>query len=204
MENAKAEMRKAARRTFRTQRRLSADRHQRPGLTAAHILGRTPLPGSRFVNFFRRPIFAAYKAVGGEIDASFLCDVLVARGWRQALPVTVSRDAPLVFRLYKPGDALAPDAAGITAPTADARQVEPDLIIAPLMAFDRTGGRLGKGGGHYDRTIERLRAKKKVFVLGLAYALQEVADVPRQAHDQRLDAILTETGYIEVQRDQDH
>ena len=69
------------------------------------------------------------------------------------------------------------------------------------MAFDRTGGRLGQGAGHYDRTLENLRRGGRVFVLGLAYAGQEVAKAPAEPHDQRLDAILTETGYIEVRKD---
>ena len=69
------------------------------------------------------------------------------------------------------------------------------------MAFDRTGARLGQGAGHYDRTLENLRKGGRVFVLGLAFAEQEVARIPAEPHDQRLDAILTETGYIEVRKD---
>ncbi|MFZ3007447.1 MAG: 5-formyltetrahydrofolate cyclo-ligase, partial [Phenylobacterium sp.] len=72
-------------------------------------------------------------------------------------------------------------------------------VIAPLLAFDRKGGRLGQGGGHYDRTLESLRSSRPVFVLGLAYAGQEVEPMDLDPHDQRLDAILTETGYREVQ-----
>ena len=74
------------------------------------------------------------------------------------------------------------------------------MVIAPLLAFDRGGGRLGQGGGHYDRTLEALRVQGRVFVVGLAYAGQEVAEVPSQPHDQKLDAILTETGYIEFRK----
>ncbi|HEY9233988.1 MAG TPA: 5-formyltetrahydrofolate cyclo-ligase, partial [Phenylobacterium sp.] len=75
------------------------------------------------------------------------------------------------------------------------------LVICPLLAFDRRGARLGQGGGHYDRTIEALRAEGPVFVLGLAYAGQEVEGLPAEPHDQRLDAILTESGYIEARKD---
>jgi 5-formyltetrahydrofolate cyclo-ligase len=79
--------------------------------------------------------------------------------------------------------------------------VRPDLVIAPLLAFDRAGGRIGQGGGHYDRTIAALRTQGPLFVIGLAFAGQEVAELPHEPHDQRLDAILTETAYIEVRKD---
>ena len=95
---------------------------------------------------------------------------------------------------------MAPDAP-LTFATSDGAAASPDLIIAPLLAFDRTGGRLGQGGGHYDRTIEALRARGSLFVIGLAYAGQEIDAVPREPHDQPLDAILTELGYIEVRKD---
>jgi 5-formyltetrahydrofolate cyclo-ligase len=71
-------------------------------------------------------------------------------------------------------------------------------VIAPVLAFDRAGQRLGQGAGHYDRTLANLRALRPVFVLGLAYAGQEVEALPAEPHDERLDAILTETAYIEV------
>ena len=71
-------------------------------------------------------------------------------------------------------------------------------IVTPLLAFDRRGGRLGQGGGHYDRTLSALRAVRPVFVLGLAYSGQELDAVPMAGHDQRLDAIVTETEFIEV------
>ncbi len=77
----------------------------------------------------------------------------------------------------------------------------PDLVIAPLLAFDRSGARLGQGGGHYDRTLEGLRARGPLFVIGLAYAGQQIDAVPREPHDQCLDAILTEISYTRVRKD---
>jgi 5-formyltetrahydrofolate cyclo-ligase len=124
---------------------------------------------------------------------------LADAGVRLALPVAFERDQPLDFRAYDLGDRLEPDAYNIAAPTSAAPVVRPDLVITPLLAFDRKGGRMGQGGGHYDRTLALLRAEGPVFVLGLAYAGQEVADIPLEDHDQRLDAILTEKGYIEVE-----
>jgi 5-formyltetrahydrofolate cyclo-ligase len=141
-------------------------------------------------------VVAVYRASGNEMDPRPLAEAMIKLGWRMALPACEAADAPVVFRAFKPGDRLAPDNANIAAPLDSAPQVLPDIIIAPLLAFDRHGGRLGQGGGYYDRTIEALRATAwpPAFV-GLAYAGQEVERVPIDRHDQKLDAILTESGY---------
>jgi len=149
----------------------------------------------------RVSVAAGYRARGGEIDPLPLMQRLATVGVRLALPVAEDRDSPLIFRAFKAGDPLAPDAFGIASPTIDAAVVQPDLVITPLLAFDRFGGRIGQGGGHYDRTLALLRARGPVFVLGLAYAGQQVARTPLEPHDQRLDAILTETAYIEAEKD---
>jgi 5-formyltetrahydrofolate cyclo-ligase len=146
-------------------------------------------------------VVAGYRPQGAEMDPWPVLDAFAKAGARLALPAALSADAPLVFRAYAPGEALAPDAFNIPSPTPRAAILEPDLVIAPLLAFDRTGYRMGQGGGHYDRTLAALRAKRRVFVLGLAYAGQEVARIPREPHDQPLDAILTEKAYIEASKD---
>jgi len=146
-------------------------------------------------------VVAGYRAHGAEIDPWLLIQAFAKAGARIALPAAVSLDAPLVFRAYGDGDTLRPDAAGVPSPTEEAARVEPDLIIIPLLAFDRLGARLGQGGGHYDRTLAALRARGPVFVLGLAYAAQQAAHIPAEPHDQPLDAILTEKGYIEAAKD---
>lgn len=142
--------------------------------------------------------FAGYHALGAELNPSPLIRKLGAMGAFFALPVCEGPDTPLIFRLWDSRDRLAPDALGVPAPPPSAQTVHPDLVIVPVLAFDRQGGRLGQGGGHYDRTLQGLRSAKKVFVLGLAYSGQEVPQAPMEPHDQKLDAILTETGYIEV------
>jgi len=139
-------------------------------------------------------VYALYHPVGSELDPS----AIHIAGARRALPVVIDRDAAMVFRLHGPGHALVPDALGIPAPAPGAAEALPDVVFAPVLAFDRHGGRLGQGGGHYDRTIEALRAAKPVLVIGVAYAGQEVDEIPTEPHDQRLDAILTETGYVLV------
>jgi 5-formyltetrahydrofolate cyclo-ligase len=101
-----------------------------------------------------------------------------------------------VFRNWNPGDRLAPDAVGISSPLASAGEISPNLVIVPLIAFDRSGARLGQGGGYYDRTHAVLRAgKTPPPAIGLAFAGQEVEAIPREDHDQKLDGVLTELGY---------
>ena len=143
----------------------------------------------------RARVVAGYQAVGGELDPWPVLRRLRAAGARIALPAALGRHEALAFRAFSPGDALTPDACGIPAPPAGAEAVTPDLLIVPLLGFDRHGGRLGQGAGHYDRTLQALRAQGPVWAVGLAYAGQEVELLPREAHDQPLDAILTETGY---------
>lgn len=141
---------------------------------------------------------AGYIAQGAELDPAPLMAALAEAGVSLALPTALSRDAPLIFRAWTPGAPLTPDAFGIPAPLADQPQVAPTALIVPLLAFDRRGGRLGQGAGVYDRAIAALGAEHRPFLLGYAYAGQEVEDLPVEPHDQRLDAILTEAGLIEV------
>lgn len=142
--------------------------------------------------------FGLYHPLGSEMDPGPLAKRLAETGARLALPAAEAPDAALTFRLWSPGDPLAPDGMGVPSPTLAAPAIRPQLVVAPLLAFDRRGGRLGQGGGHYDRTLQKLRAAAPVFILGLAYAGQEVAEIPMEPHDERLDAILTEAGYIEA------
>ncbi len=147
-------------------------------------------------------VVALYKALGAELDPRPLGETLRKAGWSLALPAAVAQDAPLVFRAWSPGEPLAHDLSGIAAPLATAEEVRPDLVIVPLLAFDRQGGRLGQGGGHYDRTLEALRGEPSPPpFIGLAYSGQARDDLPREPHDQPLDGILTEAGYIGVRKD---
>lgn len=145
----------------------------------------------------KRPgIAALYHASGAEMDPRPLSENLRKLGWKIALPACEAPDEPVVFRSWAPGDRLAPDAVGISAPLRAAGDLSPDLVIVPLIAFDASGARLGQGGGYYDRTLADLRAlPSPPPCVGLAFAGQEIEAVPRADHDQKLDAILTELGY---------
>ena len=155
-------------------------------------------PAERLAGF---QVVAGYRAHGSEIDPWPLMRRFAEAGARLALPFAGAVDAPLVFRAYALGDFLAPDVTGMAAPLESAAPLVPDLVIVPLLGFDVGGGRMGQGGGHYDRTLAALRARGRVFALGLAFAAQAIARVPAEPHDQRLDAILTETGYRLAQED---
>lgn len=156
------------------------------------------LPLSRFSRF---RIVAAYLPHGSELDPQPVLDAILGfdPGFATpVLPVALDKNSPLKFRHWNPQVKLVPDAFGILAPPPSAPELVPNLVIAPLLAFDGKGGRLGQGAGHYDRTLANLRKVRPVFMLGLGYAGQQVDAIPVERHDQRLDAILTETGYIEV------
>ncbi|MFT3997574.1 MAG: 5-formyltetrahydrofolate cyclo-ligase [Asticcacaulis sp.] len=111
----------------------------------------------------------------------------------------------MIFRAYTPGALLVEGPFGTRQLGPDAPEVFPDLILTPLLAFDRGGGRLGYGGGFYDRALDYLRSVKRrnekpPQVWGVAFSAQEVPCVPTEPHDQRLDAVLTETGVIEIRK----
>jgi 5-formyltetrahydrofolate cyclo-ligase len=174
------------RRRLRRRRRALAIAAPDAGEAAARHFPADSLPPIR--------TFAAYLPAGGEIDPGPLSARLLALGAERLLP-RAFEDGSLRFLDAPPEAPLAPDAAGVPAPLPDRPERRPDLVIAPLVGFDRFGGRLGQGGGHYDRALERLRRNGPVFVLGLAYAGQEVDRLALEPHDQTLDAVLTEVGY---------
>jgi len=109
------------------------------------------------------------------------------------LPVIEGAGKPLTFRLWTPGCAMEKGAFGACIPT-DGSLMTPEILIVPLVAFSRDGGRLGYGGGFYDRTLELLRAKGSVLGLGFAYSAQEADSLQLEPTDQPLEAMVTETG----------
>lgn len=135
---------------------------------------------------------AVYRAIGSEIDADALSLALSRQGRQLCLPVVIERDAPMTFRRWSPGEPLELDEAGVPAPFPLAATLTPDLIITPLLAFDAAGGRLGQGGGYYDRTFAALPDAVRI---GFAYAGQELENLPVEPHDIRLHGVLTERGY---------
>ena len=133
--------------------------------------------------------FIPYKS---EISTIPLLNALRRNGWRTALPVVIAQDQPLVFRSWAPGEPLVPGVWDIPTPPETAAEVLPDVLLVPMLAFDRDGHRLGYGGGFYDRTLEKLRRLKKVIAIGVAYQAQMVDRVPRGEYDAPLDFVMTE------------
>ena len=144
-------------------------------------------------------VVAGYVPVRGELDIMPLLRALVGRGHDVVLPVVARRDAPLVFRRWRPGMKLKAARFNIPAPPEEAPELTPDIVLTPLAAFDRVGHRLGYGGGYYDRTLADLRASRPaergdVIAIGCAWAGQEIDCIPTLGTDERLDWILTEKG----------
>jgi 5-formyltetrahydrofolate cyclo-ligase len=137
-------------------------------------------------------LVAGYWPMADELDPRPLLAALDAK---LALPM-VAGDA-LLFRAWTLGEPLAPGARGTQHPISGTT-VLPDVVIAPLIAFDRLGHRLGRGGGFYDRAIAMLRARAKPLVVGIGFDVQEVPSVPVGEGDQHLDWIVTETRAIKA------
>jgi 5-formyltetrahydrofolate cyclo-ligase len=150
---------------------------------AGHVLYHLPPPPGAIV--------AGFLPIGDEIDLLPLLHALHDRGHPIALPVTPKRGLPLTFRLWIPGDELVEERFGTRRPTGP--DCTPDFLLVPLLAFDAKGGRLGYGGGFYDRTLATLPNR---FRLGCAFAAQQVDAVPVGPYDIRLDAVATENGII--------
>jgi len=137
-------------------------------------------------------VVAGFWPIAEELDIRPLMIELINQGCQLALPVVVARKQPLVFRAWRPGDPLEAGAFGTLQPTARRAVVEPEVLIVPLLAVDEEGWRLGYGGGFYDRTLEALRARKRVIAVGVAFNEQIVPEVPHDPNDQRLDWLLTD------------
>ncbi len=135
---------------------------------------------------------SGFVPLKSEINPLLLMRKLAENGARLALPVVVGRDKPLIMREWSFGEPLASGVWGIREPKSEAAAVDPDILLVPLLAFDRNGSRIGYGAGYYDMTLNRLRAFKPVTAIGLAYAAQEIPVVPTTPRDARLDLVLTE------------
>ena len=179
LQAAKAAVRKLARAKRATLTNIEAPARLAEAMLAQHA----PPKGA---------IIAGYWPMGDEMDPRPLMLALASRGHALALPVTPPRGQPLAFHAWAPGAALRPGPMGTSEPVAG-EALRPDVVLVPLLAFDRTGRRLGYGGGYYDRTLAALPGAKAI---GIAYAGQEMPEVPAGPQDMRLPLIATEDSVI--------
>jgi 5-formyltetrahydrofolate cyclo-ligase len=136
------------------------------------------------------------KALAGYMPMRTEIDPLAAMAAHQGpvcVPVIIANGQPLRFREWSPGCRMEMGAFGAEIP-AEGAWIEPEVLIVPLVGFDARGYRLGYGGGFYDRTLQGLRAKRPTLAVGFAFDAQEMPEVPIDEFDQKLDAMVTETG----------
>jgi 5-formyltetrahydrofolate cyclo-ligase len=187
IESAKAELRVTA----QTRRdALRADERK----TAAETIAARKFP----LAITPGTILSGFMPLKSEVNPLPLLQKLAEAGARLALPAIAGRGKPLIMRAWEFGAPLDRGQWGIREPKADAPEVEPDILLVPLLAFDRAGYRLGYGAGYYDMTIHRLRALKPVTAVGVAFAAQEVPKIPTTPRDERLDLVLTEREVIDL------
>jgi 5-formyltetrahydrofolate cyclo-ligase len=156
--------------------------------------------GERMAEHFLRAIpvaadatVSAYWPMGDEADPLPLTERLRLKGHAIALPrIAGAKRTPLAFHVHLPESELVGGKFGLSEPHPDWTVAIPSVVIVPLLAFDARGYRLGYGGGFYDATLADLRRAHDVVAVGYAYAGQEMADVPHDDHDERLDWVVTE------------
>ena len=180
---------KAALRVEALGRRAGLDEPARSDASRAIVAALLALPWRSGLTF------AAYLPIRDEVDLTAAIAALDSRGHAVVLPAVIGPG--LAFRRYRPGDALVVGAFGTRFPAADAAELPPDVMLLPLAAFDRAGGRIGYGGGFYDRAVARLRADGvRPCLIGAAFSVQEVNSIPLEPHDVPLDLVATERGLV--------
>lgn len=131
-----------------------------------------------------------YFPLPGELDPLPLLQALHDKGLSIALPATKPGPS-LIFREWVPGSPLNRGKFGIPEPGNSNPELRPNLLLVPLLAFDRRGNRLGYGAGYYDAALRKLRADGLLIAIGVAFDEQEVREVPREPQDEPLDTVLT-------------
>ena len=139
-------------------------------------------------------VLSGYMPMRTEIDP---LAAMAGHAGPVCVPVIIGKARPLAFRQWSLHAEMTGGEFGALIPAAG-DWLEPQVLIVPLLAWDRRGYRLGYGGGYYDRTLQGLRALRPTVAIGFAFAAQEVAEVPIDATDQRLNMVVTEAGVVRI------
>jgi len=160
---------------------------------------------ARLMNYFLKTFapeegtpIAAYWPYRDEIDVRPLLEKLDSLGCNCLLPVVRGRNEALQFHQWKPGDELEASRFGVLEPSKFHPSASPEIVVLPMLAFDRNGYRLGYGGGYYDMTLAALRTKGNLLAIGVAYQEQEIDDIPVEPHDQKVDAVVTDRSVFHI------
>ncbi|NIZ60134.1 5-formyltetrahydrofolate cyclo-ligase [Sedimentitalea sp. CY04] len=167
-------------------RRKQAYAMHKPGV-AGHL--------SEVLAGYRGVQLSGYMPIRTEIDPLPAMAEATAHGM-VGVPVIQGDGLPLKFSRWLPDGVLRDGPFGAKVPEVD-DFFEPEILIVPLVAFDASGGRLGYGGGFYDRTLEGLRAKRPTLAIGFAFDAQQAEDLPLEATDQPLDMLITESRVLQ-------
>lgn len=160
---------------------------------AAHAAGGDAMAQARLLEFLEPhagQTISGYMPIRTEIDPVPVMTKMALSGFL-TVPVIEAAGLPLKFRQWTANSEMVAGPFGAKVP-ATGGWLEPEVLIVPLIAFDRDGGRLGYGGGFYDRSLEVLRGRRPTIAVGFAYAEQECAGLPLEGTDQPLDVIVTE------------
>jgi 5-formyltetrahydrofolate cyclo-ligase len=144
-----------------------------------------------FMNQVKLPenaIIAAYMPTKSELDIGFLCAALADAGHQICLPIIGAGALEMSFHEYAIGDELVANKFNILEPLPSAKKVQPNVVLVPMLAFDRSKNRLGYGGGYYDKFLHNADALK----IGVAYAVQEIEQITSEQHDVKMDIIVTD------------
>ena len=178
--NDLTEVKQAARKAAFERRKVAFEMH---GPGQAGVL-------SEVLAGYRGAPLAGYMPIRTEISPLSTMAEAAAHG-TVGVPVIRKAGQPLWFSRWEPDCEMVDGPFGAKVP-AEGEEMVPEILIVPLVAFDRQGGRLGYGGGFYDRTLEGLRARGPVLAIGFAFAAQEAEGLPLEPTDQPLDMIVTE------------
>jgi 5-formyltetrahydrofolate cyclo-ligase len=137
-------------------------------------------------------IISGYIPARGEANPLPLMERLKADGHPLALARVAQKAQPMQFHLWRDNAAPLRSAFGVMEPAADWPSCIPDILLVPMLAFDKEGYRLGYGGGFHDRTLQSLRPQTGILAVGIAFAGQEMMILPHDEHDEKLDWIVTE------------